>query len=70
MRKDADFEVMDHIRVSINDNEKLAALATKNSDTICSKVLADELTAGKTFAVSKEWPVNGEKAVISVEKIG
>ena len=70
MRKDADFEVMDHIRVSINDNEKLAALAAKNSDTICSKVLADELTAGKTFAVSKEWPVNGEKAVISVEKIG
>ena len=70
MRKDADFEVMDHIRVSINDNEKLAALATKNSDTICSKVLADELTAGKTLAVSKEWPVNGEKAVISVEKIG
>ena len=70
MRKDADFEVMDHIRVSINNNEKLAALAAKNSDTICSKVLADELTAGKTFAVSKEWPVNGEKAVISVEKIG
>ena len=70
MRKDADFEVMDHIRVSINDNEKLAALAAKNSDTICSKVLADELTTGKTFAVSKEWPVNGEKAVISVEKIG
>ena len=61
---------MDHIRVSINDNEQVAALAAKNSDTICSKVLADELTTGKTFAVSKEWPVNGEKAVISVEKIG
>ena len=70
MRKDAGFEVMDHIRVSLNGNEKLAELAGKNSDAICGKVLAEELTTGRSFAVEKEWNVNGEKVVIAVEKIG
>ena len=69
MRKTSGFEVMNHIRVSLNGNGKLAALALKNSETICSKVLADELTEGKSFAVEKEWDVNGEKVVITVERI-
>ena len=68
MRKEADFEVMDHIRVSLNDNAKLAALAEKNADAICSKVLADELTTDKDYAVTKDWNVNGEQVVISLEK--
>ena len=70
MRKDAGFEVMDHIRVSLNGNEKLAALAQKNAEAISGKVLAEELTSGKNFDVVKEWNVNGEKVVIAVEKIG
>ena len=69
MRKDAGFEVMDHIRVSLNENGRLAALAQKNREVICGKVLAEELTEGKTFAVTKEWNVNGEHVVISVERI-
>ena len=69
MRKEADFEVMDHIRVSLNDNAKLAALAEKNADAICSKVLADELTTDKDYAVTKDWNVNGEQVVISLEKM-
>ena len=69
MRKDAGFEVMDHIRVSLNENEKLSALAQRNSAAICGKVLADVLTSGEAFAVSKAWDnVNGEKVVISIEK--
>jgi len=68
MRKDADFEVMDHIRVSVNGNEKLFAVAQKNQETICGKVLAEELTSGAEFAVSKEWNVNGENVVIAIEK--
>ncbi len=69
MRKDSGFEVMDHIRVSLNNNEKLSTLAQKNTDAICGKVLAEVLTAGESFTVSKEWNVNGEKVVISIEKI-
>ena len=69
MRKDAGFEVMDHIRVSVNGNEKLAEIAARNRDSISGKVLAEELTEGKDFAVAKEWNVNGEKVAIAVEKV-
>ena len=69
MRKDADFEVMDHIRVSLNGNEKLSAIADRNSGAICGKVLADTLGSGESYAVSKEWNVNGENVTISIEKI-
>ncbi|MCQ2526777.1 MAG: DUF5915 domain-containing protein, partial [Lachnospiraceae bacterium] len=69
MRKDSDFQVTDHIRVSLNGNDKLAAIADKNKDAICGKVLADELTTGKTYAVTKEWSINGENVTISVEQI-
>ena len=69
MRKDADFEVMDHIRVSLNGNDRLAAIAQKNSDAISGKVLADELTSGRDFAVAKEWDVNGEKVTVAIERV-
>ncbi|MBR6451071.1 MAG: isoleucine--tRNA ligase [Lachnospiraceae bacterium] len=68
MRKEADFEVMDHIRVSINGNDRLFAIAQKNDRMISEKVLADELTCGRDLAVSREWNVNGEKVTISLEK--
>ena len=69
MRKDAGFEVMDHIRVSLNGNEKLSALAQKNSQVISGKVLADELTDKAEYSVSREWNVNGESVTIAVEKV-
>ena len=68
MRKDSGFEVMDRIRVSILGNETLAKVAEKNKEAVCGKVLADELSYDKTFAVSREWDVNGEKVTICVEK--
>ena len=69
MRKEADFEVMDHIKVSVNENAKLAELVSRNYDTIAGKVLADEITQDKDLAIAKQWNVNGEKVVIAVEKI-
>ncbi|MCR4685814.1 MAG: isoleucine--tRNA ligase [Lachnospiraceae bacterium] len=69
MRKEADFEVMDHIRLSINGNEKLYAIADRNKAMIQEKVLADELNSGRDFASSKEWNVNGETVTISIEKV-
>lgn len=69
MRKDSDFEVMDRIRVSLLGNEKLAKVAEKNKEAICGKVLADEMSYEKTFAISHDWDVNGEKVTISMEKI-
>ncbi len=69
MRKDAGFEVMDHIRVSLSGNARLSAIAEGNREAICGKVLAEELTAGVSYAVSKEWNVNGETVTISLEKV-
>ena len=69
MRKDAGFEVMDHIRVSLSGNARLSVIAENNREAICGKVLAEELTGDASYAVSKEWNVNGEAVTISLEKI-
>ncbi len=69
MRKDADFEVMDHIRVTFNGNEKVAQIAARNEEMIAGKVLAEAIVTEEELAVSKEWNVNGEKVTIGVEKV-
>lgn len=69
MRKDAGFEVMDHIRVSLGGNARLFAIAENNREAICGKVLAEELSADASYAVSKEWNVNGENVTISLERV-
>ena len=69
MRKDADFEVMDHIKVTINGNEKVAQIAARNEEMIAGKVLAEAIVTEEELAVSKEWNVNGEKVTIGVEKV-
>ena len=68
MRKDSGFEVMDHIKVGIAGNDKLAAIAAKNEKAIADKVLADSIDKDAVYANSKEWNDNGEKVTISVEK--
>ena len=68
MRKDSGFEVMDHIKVSVLNNEKLAAIVQKNESVIGTKVLADSFSFDSSYAISKEWNVNGEKVTICVEK--
>ena len=69
MRKDADFEVMDHIKVSVCDNDKVSGIVQKNAEAISGKVLAETIVTGETLTVSKEWNVNGEKVTIGVEKV-
>ncbi|MBP3470063.1 MAG: isoleucine--tRNA ligase [Lachnospiraceae bacterium] len=69
MRKDSGFEVMDHIKVAVSGNDKIAAIVKKNEAAIAGKVLADVMEEGTTYTINKEWNVNGEKVVISVEKL-
>ena len=69
MRKEADFEVTDRIRVSFAGNEKVADIALRNKEAIAAKVLAEEMVTGEAFGVSKEWNVNGENVTISVERV-
>ncbi len=68
MRKDADFEVMDHIKVSVLGNEKLADIVKRNETAIATKVLADSFDFTAEYAIKKEWNVNGESVTICLEK--
>ena len=69
MRKDSGFEVMDNIRVAFATNATIADIAARNADEIKDETLALELLVDATLKFSKEWNINGEKVVISVEKI-
>ncbi len=69
MRKDSGFEVMDHIKVSINGNDKLAQIVKNNADAISTKVLANEIVYGSDVANAKEWDINGETVTVGVEKV-
>ena len=69
MRKDAGFEVMDHICVSMQDNEKIADIVKKNEEQIKSEVLANETKYDGAVGFTKEWNINGEKVMLGVEKM-
>ena len=68
MRKEAGFEVTDHIRVYLEGNDRLAAVLEDHRDEIGAEVLADQILTGRTGGYSKEWNINGEKAVLGVER--
>ena len=68
MRKEADFEVMDHILVSIEGNARIAEIVGKNETGIAAKVLADAIVYDRAASYKKEWDINGENVVIGVEK--
>lgn len=69
MRKDAGFEVLDHIRVYAAGNDALRAVMERNADDIKSKTLCDAFLFDKTCASSKEWGIGDEKLTLGVEKI-
>ncbi len=69
MRKDAGFEVMDHIRLSVKDNDKIIEIIKNNEDIVKSEVLANEAVYGTAEGFTKEWNINGEKVVLGVEKL-
>ena len=69
MRKDAGFEVMDHIRVSMQDNDKVQKVMQDNEAQIKSEVLADEVSYDGAKGSVKEWSINGEKVTFGVEKL-
>ena len=67
MRKDAGFDVTDHIMLSVVGNEKLAGVLERNLAAISKSVLADG--SDTDGGISKEWDINGENVTITVKKI-
>lgn len=69
MRKEADFEVMDHICVTIGDNEKLMTIISANKAQIQTEVLADDISFKAPTGYTKEWNINGENVTMGVARI-
>ena len=68
MRKDAGFEVTDHIELAVSGNEKIEEIVKRNVAEICGDVLADAVVYTVDES-AKEWDINGEKAMLSVKVV-
>lgn len=69
MRKEAGFEVMNHISVFQDANNKIAQIFKDHAEEIKSEVLADYIFLGQTGGYAKEWNINGELVMLGVERI-
>ena len=69
MRKEADFEVMDHIKVSYVADQKVSDIFEKYGQEIQGEVLADQIVSNQLSGYQKEWSINGETVTLSVEKL-
>ncbi len=69
MRKEAGFNVTDHICVTIEGSDKITETALKKQEDIKGDTLADSLTAESPVGFTKEWDINGEAVTIGVKKI-
>ncbi|QNM04790.1 isoleucine--tRNA ligase [Qiania dongpingensis] len=68
MRKEAGFEVTDHINLYQDDSDKIAGILKKYTDTIKNEVLAEKIFIGKITGYEKDWNINGENVMLGVEK--
>ncbi|HJC74969.1 MAG TPA: isoleucine--tRNA ligase [Candidatus Mediterraneibacter faecavium] len=70
MRKEADFEVMDRIRVTYDGSDKAETIFAKYAGEIAGEVLANEVVKAEPAGYVKEWKINGETVTMGVEKEG
>ena len=69
MRKEAGFNVTDHISVTVNGSEKVVDIALSKKADIAGDTLADVINVAEPAGYTKEWDINGEKVTIGVEKV-
>ena len=69
MRKEAGFEVMDHIVVYAQGNDKIESVLLAHKEEISHDVLANDIVTGKTEGYTKEWSINKEQVKLGVEKV-
>jgi isoleucyl-tRNA synthetase len=68
MRKEADFEVTDHIKVTFTGSKKVEDIVSRYTDAILSDVLADEIKETEPTGYVKDWKINGENVTMGVER--
>ncbi len=69
MRKEADFQVMDHICVYQQGNDTIRDIIEKNADQIKEEVLADEICLDRMDGHTASWKINGEEVTLGVSKV-
>ena len=69
MRKEAGFNVTDHIAVTLSGSGTVTAIAEKCSAEISGDTLADTLEICEPIGFAKEWDINGEQVTIGIKKI-
>lgn len=69
LRKEAGFEVTDHIRLSYAGDAEGAALIAGHSGFIAAEVLADAVREGQSAGYAKTMDINGREMTLTVEKI-
>ena len=67
MRKEAGFEVSDHIALSYEGSAKIEEIFSRFGDEILSETLGETLSRG-AVGYTKEWDVNKEAVTLGVEK--
>ena len=68
MRKEAGFEVADHIRVGFTGSQRVKGIFDGFGFAISRDTLADEVR-NETSGYVKEWNINGENVTLSVERL-
>ncbi|MBR5116879.1 MAG: class I tRNA ligase family protein, partial [Lachnospiraceae bacterium] len=68
MRKDAGFEVMDRITVSVTGSDRIASIVKANEAPIAAKVLADAVDYETALPDAKEWDFGEDKVTLGVKK--
>ena len=69
MRKEAGFQVTDHIRVYSGENEKIEKILKAHGDDVKTEVLAEDICFDRMAGYTKEWNINGEAVRLGVERI-
>lgn len=68
MRKEAGFEVTNHIDLYQDANDRIAEILKAHADELKKEVLADHIMLGQMGGYAKEWNINGETVMLGVEK--
>lgn len=69
MRKEADFEVVDKIKVYVTGNQVIEGIMRVHEAEIRSEVLAEQVIYNETQGYEKEWNINSEKVTLAVSRI-
>ena len=67
MRKDADFNVMDRIVITVKGSDKIEKIIADNKDSIFATVLADDVVIGEPDGYTADWNINGEDVAFGVK---